>query len=508
MNTHLRISAFLASALISSSAFALQFSAGVLKQDTTATGPIVNPRIVYLPPSCAIPGANAGTNSNSLTGSTQAATGRTFYVDPVNGSAAGDGSKAKPWRTLAEVIAAKKVATTALVNGAVVAKNAAAPIKAGDTILLLSGDHGLVNIIDHANTDFITVAAAPGAKPVLRGLKSYGSSKWIFTGLTFENPANYKNDAGTDGVVRPSTFVYMDGRSTTRAKLSNIIFVGNTVQSAPTAQAVAWGPKEWAEIPSNGIQIVAGDCVTVSHNTVRNVRFGIGVGGNHINLDHNLIDYWSDDAVRMVQPTYLNIRNNLITNHYGRMNTDNHNDAIQGFPLDPTDYTTVMHDILIDSNAVIESTGAYPQTLDNIPGNGKQNYIQGISEFDGNWKDVTLNNNLIVGSTYHLSAWGGVDGLTITNNTGVGVTSDPAKKLRIGVYNAKNGTAPQRVTVSNNVAPVFVIPKGVANTGNLKTYGIQQNTFVKFDPANADYDFTLKDPALKNVGAKLPNMKF
>ncbi|NJO91661.1 MAG: hypothetical protein HC831_23880 [Chloroflexia bacterium] len=31
-------------------------------------------------------------------------TGKTFYIDPVNGSADGDGSDQKPWRTLQEVI--------------------------------------------------------------------------------------------------------------------------------------------------------------------------------------------------------------------------------------------------------------------------------------------------------------------------------------------------------------------------------------------------------------------
>lgn len=503
MHTSWKASILIASMLTSSSAFALQFSAGVLKKDPSATGPIVNHGVIYLPPTCAVPNPKA----NALTGSTQAVASRIFYVDPAKGSATGDGSQAKPWRTLAEVIATKKVATTTLVNGATVVKNSAGPVKAGDSILLLSGDHGFVNLIDYANTDFITVAAAPGAKPVLRGLKSYGSSKWIFTGLTFENPAGYKKAPDKDGVIRQGTLVTMDGRSTTRAKLSNIIFVNNTLQSTNTAEALKWGPNEWAASASNGVQILAGDCMTVSHNTVKNVRFGIGVGGNRINLDHNLVDYWSDDALRMVSPTRLNIRNNLVTNHYGRMNTGNHNDALQGFPLynAPND---LMHDILVDSNVVIESTGAYPQTLDNIPGNGAQNYTQGMSQFDGNWKDITINNNLVVGSAWHLISNYGGDGVTITNNTIAGVSTNPKMVPWIGAFKAKNGTLPKRVTITNNVTPI-VRSNAVDSvlTGNVKSTN-QAATFVKFDPANADYDFTLKDPNLKNVGAKLPNMKF
>lgn len=70
----------------------------------------------------------------------------TFYVDPVNGSMSGDGSSAKPWKTLTEVLnpANKLISTqghagTAYTNGtdtALHAVNPNGPVKAGDLILL------------------------------------------------------------------------------------------------------------------------------------------------------------------------------------------------------------------------------------------------------------------------------------------------------------------------------------------------------------------------------------
>ena len=70
----------------------------------------------------------------------------TFYVDPINGSMAGDGSVANPWSTLQGVltnnlIESQKPAVFPY-NGTLTASNPGAPIKAGDTLKLLNGHHG------------------------------------------------------------------------------------------------------------------------------------------------------------------------------------------------------------------------------------------------------------------------------------------------------------------------------------------------------------------------------
>ena len=130
-------------------------------------------------PGCAEPPASAG--------------GHSFYVDPEKGDKANDGSAARPWRTLAEVLdpANHLIATRSYLHYAagdrtLTAINPDGPIKPGDTIYLMSGDHGSPVLRGYFNDAFITVEAAPGQKPVVGPLKISAASHWIFRGLKFQ----------------------------------------------------------------------------------------------------------------------------------------------------------------------------------------------------------------------------------------------------------------------------------------------------------------------------------
>ncbi len=63
-----------------------------------------------------------------------------FYVDPINGPRAGNGSIDAPWRSIqavfdAGLVESRKWAQLPYAEGAeLVTKNAGAPVKAGDTI--------------------------------------------------------------------------------------------------------------------------------------------------------------------------------------------------------------------------------------------------------------------------------------------------------------------------------------------------------------------------------------
>ena len=93
--------------------------------------------------------------------------GSTYYVDPAAGKADGEGSQAKPWRTLAEVV-----------TGSAMKK-----VEPGDTILLRSGYHGSVRFSGN-NAKFITIAAAKGQKPTLSRLEIPSGARWRISGLT------------------------------------------------------------------------------------------------------------------------------------------------------------------------------------------------------------------------------------------------------------------------------------------------------------------------------------
>ncbi|HEX41483.1 MAG TPA: hypothetical protein ENN81_05415, partial [Phycisphaerales bacterium] len=104
-----------------------------------------------------------------------------FHVDPLKGSAGGDGSVEQPWGTVQEVFE-KGLIRTADRNGRI--RNADGPIKGGDTILLHSGYHGEINDRGYHNDQTITIAAAEGHTPRLRRVFFSDSSKWAIRGLT------------------------------------------------------------------------------------------------------------------------------------------------------------------------------------------------------------------------------------------------------------------------------------------------------------------------------------
>ena len=100
-----------------------------------------------------------------------------FYVDPVNGSPAGDGSADRPWRPIQEVFDAGWVESRQWAQrpytrqSELVTKNVGAPVHAGDTIWLRSGYHGDLLIDGYYNQDDITLAAEVGHDPRLSSLR-------------------------------------------------------------------------------------------------------------------------------------------------------------------------------------------------------------------------------------------------------------------------------------------------------------------------------------------------
>ena len=79
-----------------------------------------------------------------------------FYIDPINGNNnTGDGTLLNPWQTLEYVINNNLIESMSYVtpynpdNPQLIIKNQAAPIKAGDTLILYSGLHGDVNLVNY-----------------------------------------------------------------------------------------------------------------------------------------------------------------------------------------------------------------------------------------------------------------------------------------------------------------------------------------------------------------------
>lgn len=398
--------------------------------------------------------------------------GKIFYIDPARGSKTGDGSAAKPWKSFQEVVAAKLIsgddATKGIVHG-------------GDAIYLMTGEYGLVRPPATNNTDYITIQAAPGQTPVFTNLAMAAGGKWAFKGITFRN-----NPGGPAGQL-------------IRVTLNDFIFTDNTVYSE--ADVSSWSPDYWVAHASIALTFTGNNAI-ISHNTFKNVRRGVTLVGDHIEFTYNTIDVHANDALDFTVSNTL-IGHNSITNHYGKIDDGLHNDAMQGWTLNGD----IASNVTIDSNTIIESTGAYPW-IPLVPSGINPEYMQGISIFDGKWKNVTVTNNLIVVSAGHAISLYGVQGGLIANNTVIRKTADTVWDTFIALMPLTvDGTEPANIIVRNNLAPSFRMPEKGSNIFDhniayLKQWQPWQKSipvipmeqiFVQPDPARGPLDYHLKN---------------
>ncbi|WP_350173954.1 hypothetical protein [Erythrobacter sp.] len=127
-----------------------------------------------------------------------AANGRVFYVDPLRGSVDGDGSRERPWNDLQALVdegligERKRFLTlpnrllAALIHRPSAVRSASrdgAVVRSGDVIRLASGGYGAIDLSGLSNAGFVTIEAAPGARPRFTGLNAAGASYFIVRGI-------------------------------------------------------------------------------------------------------------------------------------------------------------------------------------------------------------------------------------------------------------------------------------------------------------------------------------
>jgi hypothetical protein len=459
---------------------------------TYETRPAIAAMAIFLSTVCsAFAGTPSGVIRVDITLGPAVTAPSVFYVDPINGSLAGDGSRLKPWRTFAEVVGKK------LINGEDSTKGV---VHAGDMIYLLSGNHGSVNINTYIgqfkNSSPITVQAMPNHTPVLNQLTVRNASNWTFRGLTFVPPT-----------LAPGEVISKWFTLATFTDTNGVIFDKNTLYSQ--ADVTAWSPQDWLDQSVCRAIYYTGSVCTISNNVIRNVRNGIAVGGDYVTLTGNVVDYFTDDAIEFTSSNTI-IRANAITNHYGYLDNGAHNDGIQGWTVGGV----TGHNILIDRNLVMSSTGQYA-TIPPVASGVGDDVLQGISIFDGTWKDVVVTNNVVVVPAFHAISMYGVSSLNIQNNTAVTYSTSPGLVGWIGVFNKKDGTVPTKITVRNNIATSLSMNvAGVTKDHNIvltPKKGITdlvadpQTVFVTYKPALGLFDLHLAagSPAIGAGGAPI-----
>ncbi|MCP3141782.1 right-handed parallel beta-helix repeat-containing protein [Pyxidicoccus xibeiensis] len=363
-----------------------------------------------------------------------------FYVDPVNGSPDGDGTAARPWRTLREVLNAGLVESQSwewlpyAEGRPLVPRNPGAPVKAGDTLWLRSGYHGEVEVTSFYNTGYITVAAQSGHQPRLGRLLVRSSSHWVFRGL----------DISTEylPVYDKWPLVHVEWHSY-RGPVHHITLEGNVIKAV--ADVSGFTAADWVAKMGDGI-IADGWDIVIRGNHVKNVHYGIKVGAHDVLVECNTVENFMGDGLRGLGDNSV-FQYNTVKNCY-QVN-DDHLDGFQSWTVGPG------------------GVGKGEQRNVVLRGNYIRNYedraqpyrcaLQGIGNFDGTFVDWVVENNVIITDHHHAITFMGARNVRVVNNT----VLEPHDALGppgppwIRVAEHKNGTPPEACVVRNNLAPNY-----------------------------------------------------
>ena len=359
--------------------------------------------------------------------------GRMFFVDPARGAKENDGSEARPWRTLGEVLdpANHLVATRSYgrrtSEGAFPTEpvNPAGRVRPGDTLVLMSGDHGAVDVMRYVDQDFISVVAGSRQTPLIRSLRVVSSSHWLFRGIKFQGQRPEKD------LYAPMVGVGMNDYF---GPTDNIVFADDSFSTEDRTEG--WSPSDWVNKPYKTGFVSYARCTALVGNHFFNLRDAVGIGppAEYSLVQDNLIEDFGNDGIDTTASNVV-IRGNRIRSSRHSPAEPLHPDGIQGW----TAPGATNRNVVIDSNWVVNLNPA------------EDNAMQGISIFDGLWDGLTVTNNLVVTNNWHGIALYGIRNAVVANNTVV-----PARPARfptwLMIHDPKQGAPSQNVIVRNNIA--------------------------------------------------------
>jgi hypothetical protein len=374
-----------------------------------------------------------------------------FYVDPKSGSMANDGSAARPWKTLEEVIAANLVQTQGWESlpyaegKPLVIKNAGAPVKAGDTIWLRSGYHGRVQITGWYNASPVTIAAEPVHRPELASLSIRAGKNWKLVGLSL-SPSFAPS-------FEKLTMIDLDSHDF-HGPVSDIIVEGCELFSA--ADVSGWTEADWNALAVNGIG-ADGTAITIRNNRLKNVNFGISVSARSSLVEKNVVDSFAGDGLRGLGDD-TTFQYNVVKNCYA-VNA-NHDDGFQSWSVGEDGVGTgEVKGIVLRGNLIIN----YEDENQKFRGT-----LQGIGCFDGMFVDWVVENNVIITDHWHGITLLGAVNARIVNNTVLDQNTERPGPPWISIDAHKNGTPPVGSVVRNNLTTALnLAASGVVEDHNL-----------------------------------------
>jgi hypothetical protein len=388
-----------------------------------------------------------------------AALAATFYVDPSVGSPLSNGSSSLPWRTLKEVIDSGLIETRMYASkpyspgAAMVTKNAGAPIKAGDTIMLRSGYHDTIYAGEYYNSDYITIMAQPGHRPRAGFIRLRSGCKWRLKGIHV-SPSFMTSPKNT-------TLINFESHGWTGASFDCI---AEACTAYTVMDASSWTSDDWNNLACNAMSL-PGSNMTARGNYFKNVNFGISVSGDSCLVEQNVIENFAGDGLRGLGD-YGIFQYNTVKNCYA-VNA-NHDDGFQSWSYTDSGVGTgVVQGIVLRGNTIIN----YEDDNQPFPGT-----LQGIGCFDGIFDGWLVENNVIMTDHWHGITLLGAENCVAINNTVVDLNTERPGPPWISIGNHKDGTPPSNCVVRNNLSTSF----SLAATGVTEDHNIRVQNYDDF----------------------------
>lgn len=380
--------------------------------------------------------------------------GANYYVDPATGSMSNSGtSLGSAWSTLQAVFAAGKTFT------------------AGDTIYLLSGNHGFP-VITGANSDDVTIARYGSETPVINRIDfDNGAAHWVVQEVDIYTSSAPPDAPVLNHPVYPkfnNTLVRVSGGS------SYISLIDCAIYSI--ADSSGWNADNWNYLAWNGVYINENSSnILLEGCLIRNVNFGVETthGTNNITISGCTLENFCGDGIRP-NTDNMTVEYTLIRDCY---NTNgNHDDAIQ------STWGSTISNVVIRGNVIINTSVDRPL----------KGTLQGIALFGpGLYEDWIIENNIVAIDHWNgISLYGATD-CNVVNNTvikcPVYIVDSSPRTPWIKVDHGSAGSSSGNL-VRNNLTADLANGSGIGTVD----HNIETTSYTSHLVDYAGYDFHLK----------------
>lgn len=250
------------------------------------------------------------------------------------------------------------------------------------------------------------------------------------SGLRFRN-VTFQGEKSERGSGQGLVYINRDASD---VQFSNCRF--QTVEDAGR-----WGPADWVERPYNSGLLARGPGVRVEDSSFRNLRNCLTfLDADNCSVERSTFTDFGNDGIEF-GGNNIRVIGNTIRGSNHSDSEKQHSDGIQGFPS--------------PDKGTYENIEIAGNTIEFV---GPGDYMQGISIFDGRWRNLRVADNRVSVNMWNAIAIYGVDGVVIEGNT---VKSKDRKRGSwIEVRASKDGRSSSGITVRRNRAPSFKLPPG------------------------------------------------